>query len=245
MHTEPSAIRHVSSSTSRKSSPPAEEKTPGTFSHTMNRGRTASIARPFRSSSVLISFTMRICSLNKPERAPAKPFRCPAADRSWQGEPPLTISTGGSSAPFSRVMSPTCTRPGKCSCVTRIGNGSISLAHTGRMPWRAAASKKPPMPSNKLPKVSDSPVKPNSSGMVPILHLRRASGENLSPRSSFHQHRFGQHPGQADGALRCMHRAGQAGPCAGVQAKGSGNARDFPCRQHQPQAQQCLLPDHH
>ena len=32
--------------------------------------------------------------------------------------------------------------------VTSIGNGSISDAHTGVIPFRIAASGKPPMPSN-------------------------------------------------------------------------------------------------
>ena len=38
--------------------------------------------------------------------------------------------------------------------VTSIGNGSISDAHTGVIPFRTAASGKPPMPSNRLPIVS-------------------------------------------------------------------------------------------
>ena len=38
--------------------------------------------------------------------------------------------------------------------VTSIGNGSISDAHTGVIPFRIAASGKPPMPSNRLPIVS-------------------------------------------------------------------------------------------
>ena len=38
--------------------------------------------------------------------------------------------------------------------VTSIGNGSISDAHKGVIPFRTAASGKPPMPSNRLPIVS-------------------------------------------------------------------------------------------
>lgn len=64
------------------------------------------------------------------------------------------ISTGGSFAPSNFVMSPTCIISGKCSRVTRMGNFSISLAHTGLIPTRCAARGKPPMPSNKLPSVS-------------------------------------------------------------------------------------------
>ena len=35
--------------------------------------------------------------------------------------------------------------------VTRMGNGSISEFHTGRMPARMAPSSKPPLPENRLP----------------------------------------------------------------------------------------------
>ena len=44
---------------------------------------------------------MRICSINRPERSPARPALAPATDRSWQGEPPQMICTGGSFAPSS------------------------------------------------------------------------------------------------------------------------------------------------
>ena len=67
------------------------------------------------------------------------------------------MSTGGSLAPSSLVMSPTWTMSGKCSLVTWMGNASISLAQTGVMPLRTAASGKPPMPSKRLPMVSMAP----------------------------------------------------------------------------------------
>ena len=38
--------------------------------------------------------------------------------------------------------------------MTRIGKGSISLAHTGLIPESFAARGKPPEPSNKLPNVN-------------------------------------------------------------------------------------------
>ena len=50
---------------------------------------------------------------------------------SWQGLPPQMISTGGSFAPSSLVMSPTCRICGNRIRVTAMGNGSISLAHKG------------------------------------------------------------------------------------------------------------------
>ena len=62
-------------------------------------------------------------------------------------------STGGSSAPFSFVMSPTCSMSGNRILVTSMGKASISLAHSGTTPQRTAASGKPPMPSNRLPRV--------------------------------------------------------------------------------------------
>ena len=64
------------------------------------------------------------------------------------------MSTGGSSAPFSFVMSPTWIILGKRCFVTSMGKASISEAHTGVMPLRIAAKGNPPMPSNKLPIVS-------------------------------------------------------------------------------------------
>ena len=89
---------------------------------------------------------IRICSINRPEREPAKPALAPATLRSWQGEPPQMMSTGGSFAPSSLVMSPRWTISGKRSLVTRMGNGSISLAHRVAMPLRRAARGKDPPP---------------------------------------------------------------------------------------------------
>jgi len=150
-----SAILANSSSTMRKSSPLGcpELKAPGTFSHAAYRGRILWSVRPCRSSSHLISFMIRICSINSPERSPAKPRRAPATDKSWQGEPPVITSTGGSVAPFNCVMSPTWSISGKRCFVTEIGKASISLAHTGVMPCRTAARGNPPIPSKRLPSV--------------------------------------------------------------------------------------------
>ena len=61
------------------------------------------------------------------------------------------MSTGGSFAPSSLVISPTCCIWGNRNLVTAIGKASISLAQTGSMPLRTAAKGKPPMPSNRLP----------------------------------------------------------------------------------------------
>ena len=120
---ELSAIRHVSSSTARKSLSPADEKAPGTFSHTMNRGRMGRVSSaPFSrfrfSSACLISLIIRICSMNRPECSPASPALFPAKLKSWHGEPPVTTSTDGSSAPFRRVISPTWSISGNLCLVT-------------------------------------------------------------------------------------------------------------------------------
>ena len=66
------------------------------------------------------------------------------------------MSTGGSLAPSSFVMSPTWSILGKWVLVTSMGKGSISLAQTGVIPQRSAASGKPPMPSKRLPIVATS-----------------------------------------------------------------------------------------
>ena len=63
------------------------------------------------------------------------------------------MSTGGSCAPSSLVMSPTWRISGKCVFVTAMGKASISLAHRGTMPLWTAARGKPPIPSNRLPRV--------------------------------------------------------------------------------------------
>ena len=124
------------------------------FSHNKNRGRTWRSAGCRCFSAFLISFTILICSINKPERAPERPARFPATDKSWQGEPPQMISTGGSSAPWSFVISPTWIMSGNRCLVTSMGKASISLAHTGMIPLWTAAKGNPPIPSNKLPRVS-------------------------------------------------------------------------------------------
>ena len=83
------------------------------------------------------------------------------------------ISTGGSFAPSSLVMSPTWTMSGKRIFVTWMGNGSISLAQTGVMPPRTAANGKPPIPSKRDPIVSPaSPLTIAAPPPVPRVQLR-------------------------------------------------------------------------
>lgn len=147
----------ISSRTIRKSSPFGEPElnAPATFSHAINLGRVKRAVLPRSTSAALISFTIRICSIKRPDLAPASPALVGDATlRSWHGEPPQMMSTGGSLAPSSLVMSPTWIISGKCFLVTWMGNVSISLAQTGMIPLRTAASGKPPMPSNREPMVS-------------------------------------------------------------------------------------------
>ena len=116
-------IRTISSSTILKSSyfGVPLEKAPGTFSQHIQRGRMLTPSRPRALSANRISRTIRICSIKRPERAPARPALAPATDRSWHGLPPQMMSTGGSSAPCSFVMSPTWSISGKRSFVTSMG----------------------------------------------------------------------------------------------------------------------------
>ncbi len=44
------------------------------------------------------------------------------------------MSTGGTSPPWSRVMSPRCSMSGKWRFVIEMGAFSISLAHRGTIP---------------------------------------------------------------------------------------------------------------
>ncbi len=158
----------ISSNTIRKSSPLGDPllNAPGTFSQQNQRGRISIPVRPRSRSAVLISFTIRICSIKRPEREPDNPALVPATLRSWQGLPPQMRSTGNNSFPDNFVISPSCDILGNLCLVTFIGNGSISLAQSGMNPARTAARGKPPMPSNRLPMVIAliSSPPPQSSG---------------------------------------------------------------------------------
>lgn len=54
---------------------------------------------------------------------------------------------------MSFVMSPKCTMSGKRYLVIDMGAASISLAHTGVIPFNFAANGKTPIPSKRLPSV--------------------------------------------------------------------------------------------
>lgn len=137
----------------RKSSPfdVPLENAPGTFSHKNHLGRTATPVRPRNMSAYRISLVIRVCSKKRPDLAPESPARAPATDRSWHGLPPQMMSTGGSAAPSSFVISPTWSMSGNQCCVTLMGNGSISEAHSVLIPNARPANGKPPIPSKRLP----------------------------------------------------------------------------------------------
>lgn len=102
-----SAMRTISVRTAWKSAPPFELKAPGTFSHTMNLG----LANRISTSAPVafrISFTIRICSIKSPDRSPSSPALFPATLKSWQGLPPVMMSTGGILSPWIFCMSPRC-----------------------------------------------------------------------------------------------------------------------------------------
>lgn len=68
----------------------------------------------------------------------------------------MIISTGVMSFAFSLVISPICFIFGKCLLVIEIAFLSISLAHSGVMPYLLADSGNTPIPSNRLPSVISS-----------------------------------------------------------------------------------------
>lgn len=65
---------------------------------------------------------------------------------------------------------------GNLFLVTSMGKASISLAHTGSMPLRTAASGNPPIPSNRLPSVGIMPYTHALPWSFALLHL---SGQSL------------------------------------------------------------------
>lgn len=71
-----------------------------------------------------------------------------------QGLPNVIMSTGCIFEPSKPFMSPRCFTFGILMVVLLIGNGSISLAHTGSIPESIPANGKHPDPSKSEPSVS-------------------------------------------------------------------------------------------
>ena len=99
--------------------------------------------------------------MNSPLLSPFSPSRLPATDKSWQGLPKVTMSTGSILLPSIFVISPSCLTRGKRLAVTARGNFSISLLQSVSMPHSDPAKGIVPAPSNKLPIV------------IAIVHLFR------------------------------------------------------------------------
>lgn len=97
------------------------------------------------------------------------------------------MSTGGSSAPWSLVISPTWIMWGKCCLVTAMGKVSISLAQRVLIPCLDAANGKPPIPSNKLPIVNSYC---SLLGMHLLLDLRSICQNDLNLLCGDHLYRM-------------------------------------------------------
>ncbi len=82
---------------------------------------------------------------------------------------PPVITKTSTSPPRKFVISPKCIMPGKCLRVMDIGAFSISLAHIGRIPCRAAARGNTPTPSKSEASVpiGMSPARPRARPQPP------------------------------------------------------------------------------
>ncbi len=113
----------------------------GEFSTKTKRGRT--------------SHTIRNISRQRPERAPSIPAPLPASDKSWQGNPPQTMSA----IPFHGLPSKVVTSsqmgkggriPSRCRWMRHfLAYGLISTAQTGACPRRIPPRIPPPQPANR------------------------------------------------------------------------------------------------
>lgn len=111
-------------------------------------------------------------SWNKPDRSPSSPAPFPATLKSWQGLPNVMMSTGSIRPPWISVTLPRWSMLGKCRFETWMGNGSISLAHTGVMPFRWAARGKADMPSNRLPSFKLIPSLQPTPAWRPVVAIK-------------------------------------------------------------------------
>ena len=74
-----------------------------------------------------------VMASQRPERVPGRiPLRCPATERSWQGEPPVMMSTGSTRAQLTAVTSPRFGASGNRWVRTLLGPASISETHAVR-----------------------------------------------------------------------------------------------------------------
>ena len=102
-------------------------------SWTLNTGVSPREGRACSLSQILEdSFTMRICSINRPDLAPARPERGPATLRSWHGPPPQMIPAPGVLAERAGGAGPA-PRPrnGRAIAGQKVGRGAHHAAAPG------------------------------------------------------------------------------------------------------------------
>lgn len=83
--------------------------------------------------------------VHRPERVSGcMPSRFPAWDTSWQGNPPVSTSTGSTCVQSAFVMSPRLGTPGQWWVRMRDGAASISQCQATGMPNTSAAAMSSP-----------------------------------------------------------------------------------------------------
>lgn len=102
----------------------------------------------------LISQMILKYSPHNPLRSPCNPRLVPMGETSWQGNPPAMTSTA------VRLYAPTVRTSanlgtlGQCLVRTLLAYSSISTCHAHFIPARSSPKSIPPIPENKLPKVT-------------------------------------------------------------------------------------------
>lgn len=106
-----------------------------------------------------MAIASRICT-HRLDLVPAvMPDRFPAWLRSWQGDPPVMMSTGSTVAQSTVVMSPRFGMPGKRMAMILHAPGSMSDTQAVVAPSTAStAPSRPPYPVNRLPILMPQPL---------------------------------------------------------------------------------------
>ena len=148
----------------------------------------SSKAATFSSSSLgrpTMRTVRRICQ-KSPERSPDKPAPFPASERSWQGKPAVTKSTGPIDPNSAVVTSSYCFTSGQCLANTSRGNSSFSQKATvSKPPVRSSPRLKPPIPENRSRTLSFCLILVYAPTSLPATRAasRRTSGSTASLRS--------------------------------------------------------------
>lgn len=119
-----------------------DESRPRTFSTTTHWGCSTSMAVP-------------MCA-HRPERVPgARPARLPTVDTSWQGKPPIRMSTGSTCDQLILVMSPRFGASGQWWAKTLATGSLISENQTVSPPKTCSTARsRPPYPEKSEPILS-------------------------------------------------------------------------------------------